>query len=254
MPFFDPVESGFYAACLENLLGNTRLRPTLANGVVELGAGTGIPMVEALRHQESAIPVRGFERDGPSSGVAARVVEKAGLTNYQIVHGDFFDGVRDGPERCAVANPPYLPAPGHAPELWGGDSGADVSRRILSAGFDAVLLLVSSISDPIGLLEHARKTGYRVVDWMARPITFGAYTRDSRVSHRIRELARHGHAFFTPDTYTIAGVTWITDPTATDDTEALTTVLTAGQAIGIREHDSHAHEPVARVPSPGQGR
>lgn len=238
MPFFDPVESGFYAACLENLLADTRLRPTLADGIVELGPGTGIPMVEALRRRESIVSVRGFERDERSSGIAARVVEKAGLANYRIIHDDFFEGARHGPERCAVGNPPYLPAAGHAPELWGGNTGADISRRVLSAGFDTVLLLVSSISDPVGLLDHARTAGYRVVDWMARPITFGSYTRDNRVSHRISELARHGHAFFTPKSYVIAGVTWVAEPTATDDVEALTQVLTTGRAtaIGDRRH------------------
>jgi hypothetical protein len=233
LPFFDPVESGFYAACLENLLRNDRLRSTLADGVVELGAGTGIPMVEALRRQQSPIPVRGFERDERSVGVAARVVAEARLANYRILHGDFFDGVRGGPERCAVANPPYLPAPGHAPELWGGTSGADISRRMLSAGFEVVLLLVSSISDPVGLLEHARTAGYRVVDWMARPIVFGAYTRDTHVSRRIGELARQGQAFFTPDTYVIAGVTWVADPTAPEQDEALTQVLMSGRATAI---------------------
>ncbi|WP_238428969.1 class I SAM-dependent methyltransferase [Frankia nepalensis] len=233
MPFFDPVESGFYASCLENLLADTRLGPVLADGVVELGAGTGIPMIEALRRQESAVPVRGFELDERSSRVAARIVEKSGLANYRIVHGDFFAGAREGLERCAVGNPPYLPARGHSPELWGGDTGAEISRRVLSAGFETVLLLVSSISDPVGLLDHAQAAGYRVADWMARPIVFGAYTRDRQVSGRVGELARRGHAFFTHDRYVIAGVTWVADPAVPDGSEALLRVLTAGRAMAI---------------------
>jgi hypothetical protein len=233
MPFFDPIESGFYASCLQNLLTDKRLGPVLTDGLVELGAGTGIPMIEALRRQESTVPVRGFELDERSSQIAARIVEKAGLANYQIVHGDFFDGAHDGRERCAVGNPPYLPAPGHAPELWGGDTGAEISRRVLSEGFDTVLLLTSSLSDPVGLLDHAQTAGYRVMDWMARPVTFGAYTRDRRVSRRLSELASDGHAHFTPKTYVIAGVTWTVDPTSPDDREALTQVLTAGNARAI---------------------
>jgi len=233
MPFFDPIESGFYASCLENLLADTRCAPFLADGVVELGAGTGIPMVEALRRQESTVQVRGFELDDRSSEVARRTVEKAGLANYQIVHGDFFDGAHTGGERCAVANPPYLPAPGDAPELWGGDTGAEVARRVLSEGFETVLLLVSSISDPVGLLDHAWAAGYRVSDWMARPIVFGRYTRDRRVSRRVGELARGGRAFFTPESYVIAGVTWVSEPRGLDDRDALTQVLTAGHAEAI---------------------
>ncbi|WP_007515497.1 MULTISPECIES: hypothetical protein [Pseudofrankia] len=243
MPFFDPIESGFYASCLENLLADTRLGPILADGLVELGAGTGIPMVEALRRQESTVPVRGFEQDVRSSRVAARIVEKAGLANYQIIQGDFFAGAREGNERCAVGNPPYLPAPGDAPELWGGDTGAEISRRVLSEGFETVLLLISSISDPVGLLDHARAAGYRVSDWMARPIAFGAYTHDKRVSRRVGELARGGHAFFTPDTYVIAGVTWVASRSGPDDVEALTRVLTAGRAAAIGEPAGDDGEP-----------
>lgn len=238
MTFFDPIESGFYASCLSNLLADQRLDPVLADGLVELGAGTGIPMVAALRREESTVPVRGFEQDEPSSQLATRIVEKSGLANYTIVHGDFFDGAHTGHERCAVGNPPYLPAAGNAPELWGGDTGSEVSRRVLSEGFETVLLLISSISDPVGLLRHARAAGYRVSDWMARPITFGTYTRDSRVSRRLAALARSGHAYFTPETYVIAGVTWTTDPTGPDDIEALTRVLTTGHATAIGTPDS----------------
>lgn len=233
MPFFDPIESGFYASCLENLLADTELGDVLTDGVVELGAGTGIPMVEALRRQEPTVRVRGFELDDRSSEVAKRTVEKSGLANYQIVHGDFFDGAHAEGERCAVGNPPYLPAPGDAPELWGGDTGAEISRRVLSEGFETVLLLMSSISDPVGLLQHARAAGYRVSDWMARPIVFGAYTHDRRVSGRVGELARGGLAYFSPDSYVIAGVTWVTDLGGPDDIDALTRILTTGRAEAI---------------------
>ncbi|MBX6390851.1 MAG: methyltransferase [Frankia sp.] len=247
MPFFDPVESGFYTSCLENLLARRDLRPVLADGLVELGAGTGIPMIEALRRRESTVPVRGFELDATSSQVAARLVDKVGLPNYRIIHGDFFAGVRGGRERCAAANPPYLPARGHAPELWGGETGAEVSLRVLSAHFDVVLLLVSSISDPVGVLQHAAANGYRIVDWMARPIRFGPFSRDPLVSGRISELAAAGLAFFTPDSYTLAGVTWqrptagLPAPAALpagSDAQALTHVLTAGDARAIRGADA----------------
>src|SRR5262245_61896227 len=139
MAFYDPVESGFYASCLQTLLETPDLRPTLADGIVEIGAGTAIPVVEALRRCESTIPVRGFELDDQACRIASKTVAKSGLPNYSIVAGDFFDVSADAPERCAVGNPPYLPSDDPAmgaPDLWGGGDGAEVSRRVLASGFD----------------------------------------------------------------------------------------------------------------------
>ena len=98
-----------------------------------------------------------------------------------------------------------------APELWGGDDGANVSRRVLSSGFDVVMLMVSSISDPRGLLGHARLAGYSVLDWTARPIAFGEYSRNDAVRSRIDALGEAGKAFFTASSYLLAGVTWVRD-------------------------------------------
>lgn len=228
MSFFDPVESGFYASCLENLIQSPSLRPILADGLVEIGAGTAVPVIEALRRCESTVPVRGFELDEQSYRVARRMVEKAGLPNYTVVAGDFFAHTDQAVERCAVGNPPYLPALSSAmgaSELWGGDDGAEVSRRVLSSGFDLVMLMVSSISDPEGLLDHAHQAGYSVLDWTARPITFGRYSRHEAVRSRIDDLGRRGKAFFTDDAYVLAGVTWIRRP-AVDQSSVLRRVLT----------------------------
>nr|MDT0666612.1 hypothetical protein [Micromonospora sp. DSM 115978] len=144
------------------------------------------------------------------------------------------------PERCAVGNPPYLPASSAsmgAPELWGGDDGANVSRRVLSSGFDVVMLMVSSISDPKGLLAHARLAGYSVLDWTARPITFGEYSANPAVRSRIDALGEADRAFFTASSYVLAGVTWVRDgavssfgrsPSAPDDhARVLERVLTS---------------------------
>jgi hypothetical protein len=240
MSFFDPVESGFYGSCLEGLLTSPRLVPLLSDGLVEIGAGTAVPVIEALRRSESTASVRGFELDEPSFRIASRMIEKAGLPNYTVACGDFFASVDQLPERCAVGNPPYLPAPNQAmgaPELWGGDDGAAVSRRVLSSGFDVVMLMVASISDPRGLLEHARRAGYSVFDWSARPISFGRYSWDAAVRGTIDALGRGGKASFTATSYVLAGVTWVRRDSALgaaapDQSAVLARVLTTETTDG----------------------
>ncbi|EIV95410.1 methyltransferase [Frankia sp. QA3] len=250
MPFFDPVESTFYGHCVERLLTSTELAPLLADGIVEIGPGTARPVVEALRRSGSRVPITGYELDADAAQIASRAAARAALPNYTVIEGDFFTATatatatgdpgtrRGGPRkaadapsagsaggpvgaergaparraRCAIGNPPYLPAivrPVGASHLWGGHDGAHVARRVLSQGMDVVLLMIASISDPVGLVQHARAAGYRVADWSVRPISFGRYCRQPWVSRRIGELARSGRAFFGPEGYLLAGVTWV---------------------------------------------
>ncbi|WP_235497857.1 MULTISPECIES: methyltransferase [unclassified Frankia] len=170
--FYDPVEYTFYAWCVERLLSSASVAPYLRDGVVELGAGSGLPIVEALRRCEMPVQARGFERDPESFRIASRLAALKAPPGYSVEPGDFFDRGLDGPERVAIANPPYLAAPTgktSAPELWGGESGAEVTCRMLSGPFDVLMLMMASIADPVGVIDHAARSGYLVVDWCARP-------------------------------------------------------------------------------------
>lgn len=210
--FYDPVESAFYSWCVERLLRSPAAAPHLVGGVVELGAGTGLPIIEALSRCEARVPVRGFERDPESFRVASRLVATKAPPGYTVEPGDFFDRGVDGPERVAVANPPYLAAPSDdtgTPELWGGESGAEVTRRLLCGPFDVLMLMVASIADPLGVIDHAEGSGYTVTDWYVRPIPFGRHSREPAVHRRIRELGAEGRAFSSDAGYLLAGVTWL---------------------------------------------
>ncbi len=213
MPFFDPIESTFYGHCVERLLTSTELAPLLAGGIVEIGPGTARPVVEALQRSGSQVPITGYELDAEAARIASRAAAEVELGNYTVVQGDFFAATAPARQaRCAIGNPPYLPAtvrPVGASHLWGGHDGTHVARRILSQEMDVVLLMIASISDPVGLVQHARAAGYRVADWLVRPIPFGRYSRQPWVSRRIGELARSGRAFFGPEGYLLAGVTWV---------------------------------------------
>lgn len=230
--FYDTVESTFYAWCVERLLRSAVAAPHLTGGIVELGVGTGLPVIEALSRCEATVPVRGFERDPDSFRVAARLVDAKGPPGYTVEPGDFFEQALDGPERIAVANPPYLAAPADdagTPELWGGESGAEVTRRLLSGPFDVLMLMVASIADPLGVIEHAGLSGYTVQDWSVCPITFGPHSRRAGVHGRIDELRAEGRAFSSGTDYLLAGVTWLRTGSAdAGRAEVLRRVLTAG--------------------------
>ncbi|MCK9897148.1 methyltransferase [Frankia sp. AgB32] len=218
MTFYDPVESAFYSWCVERLLTSADLRPYTARGVVELGAGSGRPLIDAVRRAESTSRIRGFEHDPQAYRTARRMIDLKGPATYTVELGDFFAHAETAPERCVIANPPYLPARGPGPDLYGGRDGAEVTCRLLGGRFDLVMLMVSSIADPLGVLAQAAARGYRLVDWSARPIRFGRHCRQPAVWNRIQALAAAGEAFYGPDEYLLAGITWLRDDGAVADT------------------------------------
>jgi hypothetical protein len=210
--FYDPEESSFYSWCVEWLLTCPDLRPYTADGVAELGAGSGLPLIEAVGRAEATARVRAFEHDPQAFRTARRLVDLKGPANYTVEFGDFFAGVTTARERCVIANPPYLPArptSADGPDLYGGRHGAEVTRRLLAGPFDLVMLMVSSIADPLDVLAEAGRRGYRLLDWAARPIRFGTHCREPAVWQRIHTLAADGRAFFRPQDYVLAGVTWL---------------------------------------------
>ncbi|MCL9762726.1 methyltransferase [Frankia sp. AiPa1] len=237
--FYDPVESSFYSWCVERLLRSAAAAPFLGAGIVELGAGTGLPIIEALSRCEATVTVRGFERDPESLRVARRLVAMKAPPGYTVEPGDFFEHGVHGPELVAVANPPYLAAPPDdpgTPELWGGERGSGVTCRLLSGPFDVVMLMVASIADPLAVIDHAEASGYLVADWCVRPIVFGRHSRAAGVQGRLEELRAQGRAFSSDAGYLLAGVTWQRagmppgggDPNA----DVLRGVMTAASAAG----------------------
>lgn len=232
MSFYDPVESTFYSQCVERLVASKDLAHWLTDGIIEIGAGTAIPVVEALKRCDFTAGITGFEKDAGSFRVARETVRKSGLTNYRVVEGDFFSHAEPSSRnraRCAIGNPPYLPAAVSdmgAPELWGGEDGSTITRDVLSCGLDVVMVMAASISHPLGLLAHAHALGYAVADWAVRPIRFGRYCHDERVRNRIDALAQSGRAFCSTETYLLAGITWVRTA-APRYPEILAQVLTA---------------------------
>ena len=48
-------------------------------------------------------------------------------------------------------------------------------------GFENMVLLLSAYSNPVETVEHARRQGYRVTDFMVTPLPFGYYSSEPKV-------------------------------------------------------------------------
>ncbi len=209
LAFYDHEESEFYGLCVEELL---TCRPAMRH-VHEFGAGSGRAMVSTIQRIDFQGRMRGFELDETSAASARELIHQTGLTGrYEVRHGDFFAGIHPGEKRrCVVANPPYLPHPEERPafpHLSGGHTGAGISKRILSAGFDTVLMMISSYADPCSVLAHARACGYTLTSWMVLPLRMGAFSRRPHVRRRIEAMSRAGTAFVAGERYLLAGGVW----------------------------------------------
>jgi hypothetical protein len=206
--FLCPEESSFYAHCLCNLLAGHCRNETLIH---EFGSGEGLPMVDALRHSNFRGVVHGYEIQHTSCKLANKRIEEYQVHPHYIVHHeDFFDAIDKPNAGTLVTNPPYLPACDpdvlYLKCLYGGADGSMISRRLLSLGYATVMLMLSSFSDPAGLLHFAGDQGYSVVDFVIQPLIFGRYSSQPEVKSRIMELYRDGNAFFSEHYYLLAGV------------------------------------------------
>lgn len=206
--FLCPEESAFYAHCLYKLLAGHCRNESLVH---EFGSGEGMPMVEALLHSKFKGLVHGYEIQNASWELAKARIEQYQVQEHYIVHHDnFFDMVDKPDVRTLVTNPPYLPICNpdilYFKGLYGGPDGSMISRKLLTMGYQTVMLMVSSFSDPAGLIHFAGEQKYSVVDFVAQPLIFGRYSSQPEVQNRIKELFRDGKAFFSDHYYLLAGV------------------------------------------------
>ncbi|MGY1838838.1 MULTISPECIES: methylase [unclassified Modestobacter] len=210
--FFDCAEeSAHYAFGVQLLLTQyASLVPWEQEGVAELGSGDA----RAIAHVVRAVPglrVHGTDISESSVTRARETIAGVGVGDrYTVEHGDFFAWADSaGGERVStvIANPPYLPAPDGEllmPELWGGWYGNDLVLRLLKAGFDHLLVAMPSYSDPAGTLAAAAEQGFRVANFLAMGLEFGAYSREPKVREHIARLTAEGHGWAGEDEYVVA--------------------------------------------------
>ena len=125
--------------------------------------------------------VRSFDISAPSVETARANIAARGVADrYTVELGDFFDqadAAGGPPVSTVISNPPYIPAPDRdilMPELWGGVHGNDLVLQLLKAGYDNVIAAVASYSDPVATVRTAEDLGYRVVNFLAMGLDFGA--------------------------------------------------------------------------------
>lgn len=208
--FVCPEESLFYSQCLEKMVLS---RPDCPSTMIEFGSGDGSPVISALLKSPPHLGQRvihAYEISPRAASVAAGSAARCGLEDSYIVHNScFWKGMEETPAQCLVSNPPYLPAPDAdimMPELWGGLDGAELTRDLLSAGFDSAMMMISAYSNPVQTLQHARDQGYAITDFLITPLPFGTYSSEPKVKSWIESMKAKGQAFYSSRMYFLAGV------------------------------------------------
>ncbi|MEA5628372.1 SAM-dependent methyltransferase [Nostoc sp. UHCC 0251] len=204
--FFCPEESNFYSNCLESfVIRNCKNYES----IVEFGSGDGSPVINSLLRNKFNGVIQGFELNTSAWKVANSTIDEYNLTNKYIIHNSSLFNSSQPNAEYLVANPPYLPAPDddiYMPLLFGGVDGATVTNDLLSLGYENVLVLISSFSNPTSTLNLAKENGYCVQSFMVLPLQFGYYSSDPKVKNHIEELRKNNMAFYSGDYYFLAGV------------------------------------------------
>lgn len=204
--FFCPEESGFYAYCLESLVLNQCIG---SESIIEFGAGDGSPVIQSLLRTNFNGVVHGFELNKSAAQQANLKIKEYGLSEkYKIHNRSFFDSQRPQADYL-VSNPPYLPAIDnklYQPLLHGGLDGITVTKKLLALGYENVLVMVSSYSNPEGLIDYAITKGYHTSNFIISPLNFGYYSSEPKVMDRIGEMKKNKMAFCSKNIYLLAGV------------------------------------------------
>jgi methylase of polypeptide subunit release factors len=215
--FYCPEESNFYSNCLENFVLRNRQN---FKYIVEFGSGDGSPVICSLLRNKFEGLIHGFELNTAAWKAANLTIDEYNLADKYIIDNfSLFDKSQLKGE-CLVANPPYLPAPDndiYMPLLFGGTDGAAITNKLLTLGYENVLVLVSSYSNPTSTIEYAKVNGYSVNNFTVLPLKFGYYSSEPKVKNHIEEMRSNKTAFYSGDYYFLAGVLFSKDQGAKVD-------------------------------------
>lgn len=207
MVFTDSEESSFYSRCVKKFLLDAK--SSSPTEITEFGSGDASMMARYLARSRYPGVIRGYEINRESYRLARTSIKDAGVSTRYIVKQANFFAARHDRRGALIVNPPYLPAPAPRlpmPELWGGRDGTRVVKRLIDMGFEQLMMLVASISDPIGVIKYARRRSYRVVEFAILTLPFGKYTLEPIVFHQFQRLARRGKALIRSTEYQVAAV------------------------------------------------
>jgi methylase of polypeptide subunit release factors len=226
--FFCPEESNFYASCIEALVLKNCSN---SESIVEFGSGDGSPVLKALLRTNFNGTIYGFELNKLAYQAATSKIKDCRLAHKYLLQNRCLFEVAKPDASYLISNPPYLPASDnklYQPLLHGGSDGITITKKLISLDYQNVLAIVSSYSNPEGLIDYAITNGYWVTDFMISPIKFGYYSSEPKVKNRIRELRSHNRAFYSDNIYLLAGVLFTKASAASKNlSEELVKVLTS---------------------------
>jgi hypothetical protein len=226
--FNSPEESIYYAHCLRYLVFD-RLNPE--RNVVEFGSGDGVPVVSAAQNANFRGFITGFEVNPAACEKARDLIAACGLQDrYDVIHGSFFDQTTFCKEDILISDPPFLPARTSQimdPLLWGGNDGSEIYLKLIAQGYDTLMLMVASYSNPLKVLSAAFEQGYTVQDFLVSPMTIGEYSLEKPVWERLQEMKHAGEAFYSETHFLLAGVVLDKHHARTSVAKELTSVLTS---------------------------
>ncbi len=204
--FFCPEESNFYSYCLQSLVLNNCLS---SETIIEFGSGDGSPVINSLIKTKFDGVVHGFEVNSLSCELANEKINVYGLNGQYVVRNlSLFDAAPPQGDYL-ISNPPYLPAIDnkiYQPFLHGGTDGITVTKQLLSLGYENILAMIASYSNPVGAIDYALTKGYHVANFIISPLKFGYYSSEPKVKNRIEELKKDQMAFYSENIYLLAGV------------------------------------------------
>jgi methylase of polypeptide subunit release factors len=204
--FYCPEESNFYSHCLERLILNECNSSVV---IVEFGSGDGSPVINSLIKTRFPGKIHGFELNSAAYKIAKANIQEYEISDKYIIHNaSFFESLIPKADYL-ISNPPYLPAVDeniYQPLLHGGTDGSTIARRLLALEYENVLLMLSSYSNPEGLINYAIAKDYYVANFIVAPLKFGYYSSEPKVKNMILELRNKDMAFYSENIYLLAGV------------------------------------------------
>ncbi len=204
--FICPEESNFYSQCLDTFVLQNCLED---EAVIEFGSGDGLPVIHSLLRTEFLGCIHGYELNSSACKIANSKIAEYGLSDRYVIHNTCFFTSSKPAARYLVSNPPYLPAVDddiYLPLLRGGTDGSTITKKLLSLGYDNVMSLVSSYSNPVDTIDYAIEQGYSVSKFLITPLEFGYYSSEPKVRNTIAKLRDENKAFYSGNIYLLAGV------------------------------------------------
>lgn len=177
--------------------------------LVDLGAGSSIPTLLALRNtQRFDLKTFAIDIDPEALKVSQRNAHSLGLaSSYTFIHSSIPSALDSkqftDDDTLIVSNPPYIPTPEnisdyHLIPINGGWDGTDFLTELLKHDHPkgmTLALLWGSLSNPLKMIKLIEDK-YEVLHLEAVRIHFGNYTQIPFIKTHLYELRDMGHVIF----------------------------------------------------------